>query len=235
MELTLLSDEIQKTCENLQIRVQERFPKASLNRTCKDLLSIAGEADKTSAWIKRPDFLIRISAWFCVALLICVLIPPYVKLQVTTLNVNIADFFQMIDSSFNIIVVLGGTWFYLITNEIRQKRKKVISAINKLKCLAHIIDAHQLTKDPTSSTFLKTDSSPVRKLSDYELGRYLDYCSEMLSLIGKIAFLYIQDFEDPIANDHVNDLENLTTGLCQKIGLKALMIDRIPITKIKNI
>jgi hypothetical protein len=42
----------------------------------------------------------------------------------------------------------------------------------------------------------------------------------MLSLIGKIAFLYIQHFDDPVANDSVTDLESLTMGLSQKIWQK---------------
>lgn len=44
-----------------------------------------------------------------------------------------------------------------------------------------------------------TASSPKQTLSGPELIRYLDYCSEMLSLIGKLAALYVQKFDDPVA------------------------------------
>lgn len=54
-------------------------------------------------------------------------------------------------------------------------------------------------------------------MTEYELGRYLDYCSEMLSLVSKIAFLYVQDFDDTEASESVNNLETLTTGLSQKV------------------
>lgn len=230
MNPILLSSELIKTCKALQIRIKERFPSASLNKTCKDFIDIAEDADKTSAAIKRPNYLIRSGSWICAVILLLILVPPYIKLQVTTKDVNIADFFQMIDSSFNIIVVIGGIWFYLSTSEVRQKRKKVITAINKLKCIAHIIDAQQLTKDSITLTSKKTANSPKRLLTDYELGRYLDYCSEMLSLISKIAFLYIQDFNDPIANDSVNDLEALTIGFSQKIWQKINTLKLIPQT-----
>ena len=225
MNVHLLPNEIQGTCKKLGVRIKERFPEARLNDTCDKLISISQDIDKTSTWIKKPNVYIRISSWFCALLLIGFIVPPYIKLKVTLDNINIADFFQMIDSSFNVIVVIGGLGIYLMTNEIKQKRKRVVSSINKLKCIAHIIDAQQLTKDPSHAVAIRTDNSPERKLSDYELGRYLDYCSEMLSLIGKIAFLYVQDFNDPIANDQVNDLESLTTGLSQKIWQKIVLIN----------
>jgi hypothetical protein len=47
--------------------------------------------------------------------------------------------------------------------------------------------------------------------------RYLDYCSEMLSLISKIGFLYMQNYHDPVATEAVNDLDDLTNGLSRKI------------------
>jgi len=55
---------------------------------------------------------------------------------------------------------------------------------------------HQLTKDPdrAAGRGQSTDSSPARVMSTFELGRYLDYCSELLSLISKIGALYVQDF-----------------------------------------
>ena len=34
-------------------------------------------------------------------------------------------------------------------------------------------------------------------MSEFELMRYLDYCSEMLSLTGKLAALYMQNMRDP--------------------------------------
>ncbi len=51
---------------------------------------------------------------------------------------------------------------------------------------------HQLTKDPTVvlSESKPTESSPERRMSEFELSRYLDYCAEMLALIAKLGALY---------------------------------------------
>ena len=58
----------------------------------------------------------------------------------------------------------------------------------------------------------------------YELGRYLDYCSEMLSLISKLGYLYTEDFNDPEAMRAVNELENFCTGLSRKIWQKIMIL-----------
>jgi hypothetical protein len=51
----------------------------------------------------------------------------------------------------------------------------------------------------------------------------------MLALISKIAFLYIAQFDDPEANQSVNELETLTTGLSRKIWQKiAILHNRKP-------
>ncbi|HEX2095240.1 MAG TPA: hypothetical protein VHG28_22780 [Longimicrobiaceae bacterium] len=56
--------------------------------------------------------------------------------------------------------------------------------------------------------------------------RYLDYCSEMLSLDSKLAALYAQNLHDPVVLAAVDEVEMLTTGLCGKIWQKIVMIGR---------
>ncbi|MFM7924284.1 MAG: hypothetical protein ACKPJJ_29030, partial [Planctomycetaceae bacterium] len=55
--------------------------------------------------------------------------------------------------------------------------------------------------------------------------RYLDYCSELLSLVGKLAALYAQSTSDPVVLQSVNDIEQLTNGLSRKIWQKIMMLD----------
>lgn len=46
----------------------------------------------------------------------------------------------------------------------------------------------------------------------------------MLSLTGKIAALYVQSFDDPVAISSANEVEILTTGLSRKIWQKITII-----------
>ncbi|NIO43804.1 MAG: hypothetical protein GTO41_28795 [Burkholderiales bacterium] len=46
----------------------------------------------------------------------------------------------------------------------------------------------------------------------------------MLSLIGKLAALYVQRFDDPVALASVNEVESLATGLSRKIWQKIMIL-----------
>ena len=88
---------------------------------------------------------------------------------------------------------------------------------------------HQLTKDPERllTPEKSTPSSPQRRFTAFELARYLDYCSEMLSVISKVAALYVQNFDDPVTLAAVNDVEQLTGSLSQKLWLKIDILERV--------
>jgi hypothetical protein len=139
---------------------------------------------------------------------------------------GLEKFFELSEQILNEIVLIGAGVIFLVTFETRRKRKRVITATNRLRCFAHMIDAHQLTKDPDRilEAFTVTQNSPKHSLNKYELGRYLDYCSEMLALVGKLGFLCVQNFNDPQANNAVNDLENLTTAIARKIWQKIMIL-----------
>jgi len=57
------------------------------------------------------------------------------------------------------------------------------------------------------------------------LGRYLDYCSEMLSLANKVAALFVQRMNDPQVLAAVDEVSGLTNGLSSKIWQKLTILD----------
>ena len=73
-----------------------------------------------------------------------------------------------------------------------------------------------------------TSSSPARPMTRFELARYLDYCSEMLSLTSKLAVLYVERFDDAAVLASVNDVQALTSGLSNKIWQKIMILDTSP-------
>jgi hypothetical protein len=58
-----------------------------------------------------------------------------------------------------------------------------------------------------------------------QLGRYLDYCSELLSLTSKLAALYVQYRNDPIVLEAVSEVEQLSGDLSNKIWQKITLLD----------
>lgn len=110
------------------------------------------------------------------------------------------------------------------------KRTRALRVLHDLRAVSHVIDMHQLTKDPSqimNPAAISTKSSPKRVLTPFQLTRYLDYCSEMLSLIGKLAALYAQSLPGPVVVAAVNDIETLTNALSRKIWQKIVMLDDI--------
>jgi hypothetical protein len=83
-------------------------------------------------------------------------------------------------------------------------------------------------KDPErlASSQPNTASSPIRALTASQLGRYLDYCSELLSVISKIAALHVQHFNDPVTLAAVTEIETLAIGLSGKVWQKISLLER---------
>ena len=128
----------------------------------------------------------------------------------------------------NIIVSIGIAIWFLITLEGRFKRHKAMEALNELRSMAHVIDMHQLTKDPSlvGANMPLTNSSPKRTITEGELLRYLDYCSELLSLTGKLAAIYAQSLPSSRVITAVNEIENLTTDLSRKVWQKIMVLHK---------
>ena len=57
-----------------------------------------------------------------------------------------------------------------------------------------------------------------------QLGRYLDYCSELLSIVGKVAAVYAEASNDAQVLATVNEIETLTVGLSRKIWQKIALL-----------
>ena len=222
----LKSEEIITTIEKLRLRISERFPDSDLSSVCEQMLVIAKESDRIIQWISKPNYLIRIFVILFFTLAGIVLVYSMLQVEFEVPQIGFADFVQLSEAVLNELVLIGAGVIFLVTFETRRKRKRVIISTNKLRCFAHIIDAHQLTKDPDHITkiHIATQNSPRHSLNEYELGRYLDYCTEMLALVGKLGFLYVQNFNDPQANNAVNDLECLTAAMSRNIWQKIMIL-----------
>lgn len=81
---------------------------------------------------------------------------------------------------------------------------------------------HQLTKDPERlrDDFHSTAQTVQLGLTAIELANYLDYCSELLSMVGKTAALFGEDTEDRITLSTITGIEDLTNQLSGKIWTK---------------
>lgn len=165
-----------------------------------------------------------------IALIVVVLILVLASSTLPAKGFDFVVLLQVSEAGINVFILLGAAILFLITSEVRIKRSRALKAIHELRALAHVIDMHQLTKDPEGflTHEIATTHSPTKTLTAAQIVRYLDYCSEMLSLIGKLAALYVQKFDDPVALAAVNEVEELTTGLSRKIWQKIMIFNSDP-------
>lgn len=228
MYRTLDPDKILATLQQLERRISERFPGAGLSRVCAELTAIAVESRVRTATLGRPNMALRsISALVILAGIVAL---SYVArlINIHGANTELFGMMQGIEAVVNLSIVVGAAVLFLTTLEGRAKRYAALSDLHQLRSIVHVIDMHQLTKDPSGVLHPGGDtaSSPKRITSGPELVRYLDYCSEMLSLASKVAALYAQSATDSQVIDAVNELERLTTNLSQKIWQKINIVER---------
>ena len=223
MYRTLDAAKIIETLVRLEQRIRERFADAGLARVGAELTEIARQTHMRSSEIARPHLGLRglVSALFAglAALLFYVGYRSWGSLRASN---DLYSLLQAIDSGFNILALMGASLFFLFSLEERMKRRRAIRALHELRSIIHVIDMHQLTKDPSTMSALSgaTPSSPKRVLTTPELVRYLDYCSEMLSLAAKVAAIYAQSSKDPSVVEASSDLQQITANLSAKIWQK---------------
>jgi hypothetical protein len=219
-------DRIIETLGRLRDRIRERFPTSSLARVSEELLTIAHESASHVGYLSKPNWPIRASVGLAIVVMLAVVGTAATQVRLTSGVAGWPEFVQGVEAAINDLVFLGIAIFFLLTIETRLKRRRALAALHQLRSIAHVVDMHQLTKDPEQlvTNPPATASSPVRTMTRVELGRYLDYCSEMLSVTSKIAALFVERFDDPVTLSAVNEIESLTAGLSRKIWQKISML-----------
>jgi hypothetical protein len=225
--LKLDPQKIIETLKLLERRISERFPDSGLRKVCMEVLENVNESTHNIAWISRPNIPLRLA---CILIIILALgglgySITYLDLKIT--DTKLTNIATVTEALVNDLILIGAAIFFLITLETRLKRKRALKALNELRVIVHIIDMHQLTKDPNlvQNNQSSTSSSPKRTMSKFELQRYLDYCSEATAIISKVAALYAQSLDDEIVIRAVNEIEVLCTGLSRKIWQKLTILD----------
>ena len=222
------ADKIIETVKALRSRIEARFPGSGLSNVVAELLLIAEETVTRTQWIQKPHLLLRCAAGVLSLAIFALLTGMLFQIRQFQFT-DYTNFIQALEASISSVVFVGAAVLFLVSWEHRIKRNRALKAIHELRALAHIVDMHQLTKDPESyyAPGPVTGAPLKRAMTPFELNRYLDYCSESLALISKIAALYVQGFQDPVLLDAVDDVEDLTAGFSRKIWQKLTILEAL--------
>jgi len=221
---------IAETAHRLRRRIHERFPNSGLERVAAEVATVADDATGATEWIGHPLVTTRVFAAIGSAALIALFVGGVmIQFRGPAADGTWGDWVQSVEAFVNILGFLGVAIYFLNSLEVRRKRMRALSALRVLRSLAHIVDMHQLTKDPDRTAVARDDtaSSPRTGLTAFLLTRYLDYCSELLAILSKIAALYVQEQDDPQTVDAASGVEELCVGLSRAIWQKIMILDRV--------
>jgi hypothetical protein len=222
---------ITKTLERLSARIDERFPNAGLARVCSDLVETSKITARRVRNLGRPYLGLQFLILLALIALVCgqLYVLSVVDWRHIRINQDLVGLTEGLESMVNLLILAGGAVWFLATSERRLKRRRTMRALFELRSFAHVIDMHQLTKDPTVvlGGGAPTAASPERRMTLFELSRYLDYCAEMLALVSKLAALYAGATEDNEIIQAVNEMEVLTSDLARKIWQKITILSQL--------
>jgi len=225
---SLNPDKLIATLERLNNRIHERFPERGISAVCSELLELARGHGARSKLLRRPNYWIWAGQGLTLGLFLSAMAYGIYKYRLPRLEGETLGALEGVEALFNLVILAGAAAWFLLNLETRIRRGRILSDLHQLRSIAHVIDMHQLTKDPTHILGQEgpaTPSSPTRDMTDFELIRYLDYCAEMLSLTGKLAALYMNTSQDDVVIATVTEIEELTTNLSRKVWQK-IMIQR---------
>jgi len=145
------------------------------------------------------------------------------------------EWLPVVESLINDLVFAGIAIWFLLSLADRVVRNDLIARLHRLRSLAHIIDMHQMSKDPAAllpdtrlGTVAGDEVVSPRTMSVRDYAIYLEYCSELLSLTSKAAALCAEESTDALVLDTVSEIENLTTGMGRKIWQKISLLRDAP-------
>ncbi|HEX6558705.1 MAG TPA: hypothetical protein VF021_04565 [Longimicrobiales bacterium] len=216
------------TLRALHARISERFPGSGLSQVCAELVRIAEGTGATLERIRRPHRTIQVVVVLAVVAIVALTAGLLYFVARQTVDVRgMGSLLQTIESAAQDVIFFSLAIYFLLTLETRLDRKVALRELHRLRSIVHIVDMHQLTKDPEHllTPEATTKSSPERKFTSFEMSRYLDYCAEMLSLASKLAALHVQSVNDPVVLSAVNDVETLAANLSNKIWQKIVVVD----------
>jgi hypothetical protein len=228
---------ILSTAELLERRVRERFPDRGLAQVAHEVTALARGIRAEVEILTPPIWWLRALVALIVLAGAGVFLWVGSILPLSDVGQDAIGSVEGIEAAINTALLAGLGLVALVRLEARVKRQRVARGLHGLRSIIHVIDMHQLTKDPVtlSPDFMPTETSPARDLDAVGMSRYLDYCSELLALTGKLAALYSQAVPDEGVAQAVTDIELLGSSLSRKIWQKIGMIEAQPRRKSRKL
>lgn len=221
----LEADAVQASIDRLARRIRARFPERSLAGVADHLRSLADEVEDTS---DSSRLRLRVMRWVTGLLAAALAVATAVVVGQVVLELRAdglgepADLLALLETGVNDLVFSALAIWFLMMAPARHERSRMLGLLHRLRSTAHVIDMHQVTKDPEHlrADYVPTGASVRDPMTREEMAHYLDYCAEMLSMVGKVAALCAEASGDDVVLDTVSDVESLASDLAARIWQK---------------
>jgi len=226
----LEAEYVADTVGRLEKRIRARFPDRRLGNVAAELGATVPQVQDGFERSKARRAQVRLfSRVASLLIVLAVLVALVLALRdvVTQGTENSFDWVPLVESVVNDGVFAAIAVFFLWAMPDRLERRTLLDLLHRLRSLAHVVDMHQLDKDPEQvrSDYQPTSVSPERRIMDAEeLHHYFDYCSELVSLIAKTAALCAERTSDAVVLTTVSEIETLAAQLSQKIWQKISLL-----------
>lgn len=221
---------VQATVDRLVMRITRRFPERHLGSVAAELSGLVLEVTEQSSSDRRRNRAISLACRGAGVAIVAAALAAIVLAVRDALpdsgGVRGVEWLSVLESGIVDLVYAAIAVFFLMSLPNRLTRRRLLALLHRLRSLAHVVDMHQLTKDPErlQERFHGTDLTIEFTLDAAELANYLDYCSEILSLVAKTAALCAEESTDAVVLDTVSEVETLTVGLSREIWQKISLL-----------
>ena len=230
-EVQLAADHVGTTVAHLERRIFARFGERGLTKAARDLgqlvVLVQSQAEQSHDRLRRRTLVARAAS---IAIVGATVVALVFGLRSAVLEglARTTDWVPLVESVVNDLVFAAIAVVFLWAFPERLERRTLLGLLHRMRSLAHVIDMHQLSKDPEqlSPSYEATPQSILHGLDADQLYHYLTYCSEMLSLTAKTSALCGEHSTDGVVLETISYIETLTTELSNKIWHKISLLPR---------
>jgi hypothetical protein len=218
------------TVGRLEGRIRARFPDRRLANVAAELGAAVPEIHEGFERSKARRRQVRLFSRVASGLIVITALAALgfaLRDAFTTGTQQSFDWVPLVESLINDVVFAALAVFFLWAMPERLERRALLDLLHRLRSLAHVVDMHQLDKDPEQARadYQPTAASPERRIMNAEdLHHYFDYCSELVSLIAKTAALCAERTSDAVVLRTVSEIETLAAQMSQKIWQKISLL-----------
>ena len=161
----LEAEPVLDTVRRLEERIAARFPERGLRRVAGELVELTADVGRDAAGIQGRIRMVRMLSRVGVAIVLAATVTAVVLAARTAVDEGAGeglDWLFLLESSINDLAYAAIALYFLYTVPERVQRGHTLELLHRLRSLAHIIDMHQLTKDPErlNPAFQQTAASP---------------------------------------------------------------------------